>query len=131
MERREPEADHHRARDSHGRSEATGALDDGAERKRDQQALEPSVERDVSDRFLDDLKLPADQRKRVEEHRADDDPDDADSPVERARDKCRYGGARGPAHAQQRDEKRGDDAAKGCPWRDEPNMSTAIRRSLP
>ena len=84
--------------------------------------LQAPVERDVGDRLLDDLELPGDDGHRVQEHRADDDPDDSEKsrqrPERERRERRRPTGMR---NTRQRDQERGDDAgergarARRCP----------------
>ena len=74
--RAETEADEERGRDRDGCPEARRAFQDRAERKRDQEDLEPSVGREARDRGLHDLELPRVDGDLVEEHRREDDPAD-------------------------------------------------------
>mgnify|MGYP000362506239 CR=1 FL=1 len=76
FERTETEPDHERAGDRDRRAEAGGALDEGAERKRDQQRLNAPVARDTGDLFLKDGELAGFNGELVDEDRVEDQPAD-------------------------------------------------------
>ncbi len=125
VEGREAEAHHHRAGDSHRRPEAGGALDDRPEGEGNQQHLQAPVERDVDDRFLDDLELAGDDRHGVEEHGSEDDPDDAQKARERPIGKGRECRLEGHAEGQAGDEKSGQNAVEGGIGRADAEMAHA------
>src|SRR6266446_2897784 len=74
-------------------------------------------EGDVDDRFLDDLELPGDHGHRVEKHRRDDDPDDAEEPRQTSEHECRYRGDERHPEDQAGDQERGQNAVERGIWR--------------
>ena len=74
LERFEAEPDQQGARDCHRCAEAGGALDEGAERKRDQERLNASVARDTCNLFLKDGELAGFNGELVDEDRVEDEP---------------------------------------------------------
>ena len=75
-QRREAETDQDRARHRDRRAEARGALEEGAEGKRDQQQLQPPVGGDAADRLLQRLESALLHGQPVEENNVEDDPAD-------------------------------------------------------
>ena len=76
VERVEAEAREHRARHGDRRAESGGALDERAERERDEHRLQTAIVGQAADRVLDDLELAGIDRQPVQHDRAEHDPRD-------------------------------------------------------
>ena len=80
LERRKARAHQQRGRDRHRGPESRGALQERAERERDQQGLQPVVGREPRHRPLHDVERPGLDAQPMEKHRRHDDPADRKQP---------------------------------------------------
>ena len=87
-ERREAKPDQNRAGDRDRGAEAGRPLEKGAERKCDQQQLQPAIGGDAADGALQQLELPGLDRDAVEENDVEHDPADREEADHHAEQRC-------------------------------------------
>ncbi len=102
VERREPQACQHRARDRHRRTEPGCAFDERSERKRDEERLQPAIVRQAAYGVFDDFEFAGVHGQPIQHDRREDDPGNREQAVSCAVQRGQHRQLHGHAGGDQR-----------------------------